>query len=92
MLTLYSVHAHIVGVQFIQSNRLLTTSVDQRINLWIIDSSNSLILTSTYIHDVADVSSLCTCYIRSVSNLVQKCKAKLKLMKQILLSALIIIT
>ena len=38
---------------------LLTTSVDQRLNLWSYDSGESMLkLTSSFTHDVADVASM----------------------------------
>ena len=42
-----------------KSDLLVTTSIDQRLNVWSYDSvARSLKLSSSFTHDVADVASL----------------------------------
>ena len=48
-----------IGVKFLKSNLLVTTSIDQRLNLWSYDPMEATIkLASSFTHDVADVASL----------------------------------
>lgn len=47
------------GVQFLNGDALVTTSVDQRLNVWSYDpQAATLKLTSSFAHDVADATSL----------------------------------
>ena len=48
-----------VGVLFLNESLLVTTSIDQRLNMWSYDSGTpTLKLTSSVTHDVADVASM----------------------------------
>ena len=48
-----------LGVQFLEDNLLVTTSVDQRLNVWRYDPVKSTVrLTSSLTHDVADAADL----------------------------------
>ena len=49
------------GVKFLHPDTLVTTSVDQRINVWQLVGSSSekpLRLVSSHFHDVADTAAL----------------------------------
>ena len=47
------------GVQFLEDNLLVTTSVDQRLNIWHYDPVKSTVkLTFSFTHDVADAANL----------------------------------
>ena len=49
------------GVKFLRPDTLVTTSVDQRINVWQLVGSSSkkpLRLVSSHFHDVADTAAL----------------------------------
>lgn len=53
-------HCNYVGISFVGEDLVMSSSIDQRLNVWKFAGSKEVELVSSSTHDVADASSLLT--------------------------------